>query len=67
MRKLILLLKQTICRHHFEVVMRKDLFFNLSGRQLYKKCKKCGKVTPYRFISNEEEAFLIASIKDNGS
>ena len=51
-------IRQFFCRHDFEVMKKKTLFCNLNGTQLYKRCKRCGKVIPYRFISNEEEALL---------
>lgn len=56
-------IRQFFCRHKWEIVKKSELFFNLNGLQLYKRCSKCGKVIPYRFISNEEEAFLYAMNK----
>ena len=56
-------IKQIFCRHTWEIVKKSGLFFNLNGLQLYKRCSKCGKVIPYKFISNEEEAFLYAMNK----
>lgn len=56
-------IRQIFCRHKWEIVRKCGILFNLNGLQLYKRCRKCGKVIPYRFISNEEEAFLYAMNK----
>lgn len=56
-------IRQIFCRHKWEIVRKCEILFNLNGLQLYKRCRKCGKVIPYRFISNEEEAFLYAMNK----
>jgi len=59
-----MIIKQFFCRHKWEIVKKCEIFSNLNGLQLYKRCSKCGKVIPYRFITNEEEAFLYASNKE---
>lgn len=40
-------LKQLFRKHDWEIVRKLSMFFSLNGEQLYKRCKKCGKVVEY--------------------
>jgi len=40
-------IKQLFCKHDWEVCRQNSMFYCISGEQLYKRCKKCGKVVEY--------------------
>ena len=40
-------LKRLFCKHDWEIVRKESMFYSLHGEQLYKRCKKCGKVVKY--------------------
>lgn len=46
-------LKSMFCKHDWEIVMKNELFFSLRGRQLYKRCNKCGKVKKWIYLEHE--------------
>lgn len=45
--KIIEEVKQAFCKHDYEVCRKVEPFCSLRGEQLYKRCRKCGKVIPY--------------------
>lgn len=50
--RVITFIKRLFCKHEYEVCRKNEPFACISGEQLYKRCKKCGKVKEwiwYRF------------------
>lgn len=50
-------LKQLFCKHDWEIVKKSSMFFSLKGEQLYKRCKKCGKVVEYIYQEYEGKGY----------
>lgn len=42
-------IRQLFCKHDYEICTKVSKFHCLSGEQLYKRCKKCGKVIEYMY------------------
>ena len=40
-------IRQIFCKHDYEICRKVEEFHSLNGEQLYKVCKKCGKVEKY--------------------
>ncbi len=58
MIKLILFkLKRLFCQHEWEVCIKVEPFACISGEQLYKRCKKCGKVKKWIYRQFEGEGY----------
>lgn len=59
-------INQLFCRHDYEICKKVQKFHCLGGEQLYKRCKKCGKVIKYKFVSNEEfySQYMPEEVKD---
>lgn len=53
MKRIKSFLKQLFCRHDFEICRQSGPFFSLGGEQLYKVCKRCGKVEKYIYREYE--------------
>lgn len=49
--------KRLFCKHDWEIVREKSMFFSLYGEQLYLRCKKCGKVVEYIFREYEGNGY----------
>lgn len=50
-------LKQLFCKHDWEIVRKTSMFCSLKGEQLYKRCKKCGKVVEYIYREYEGNGY----------
>lgn len=50
-------IKRLFCKHDYEIVRKSQMFASLRGEQLYKRCKKCGKVKPYIYREYEGGGF----------
>ena len=46
-------IKQLFCRHDWEIVKKVSKLYCIGGEQLYKRCKKCGKVVEYIYLKHE--------------
>ena len=44
----------TICNHDWEIYRKQEKFVSISGEQLYRRCKKCGKIEKYIYREFEE-------------
>ena len=53
MKKFKKIIKQLICKHEWDICRKSEPFFSIGGEQLYKVCKKCGKVEKYIYIEYE--------------
>ena len=51
------ILTRLFCRHEWEVCRKVELFSCISGEQLYKRCKKCGKVKKWIFREFEGSGY----------
>ena len=49
------IIKKLFCRHDWEICRKVERFAFISGEQLYRRCKKCGKVK--KFIYREFEGY----------
>lgn len=49
--------KRLFCKHDWEIVRKESAFFALGGIQLYKRCKKCGKVVEHIYLEYEGNGY----------
>lgn len=50
-------LKHLFCRHEWEICRKQERYASLHGEQLYKRCKKCGKVAEYIYRVYEDNGY----------
>lgn len=43
-KNLLKSIKQRFCNHEWELCKKVSMFSCISGEQIYRRCKKCGKV-----------------------
>lgn len=48
---------QMFCKHDYKIVRKYSLYQCNSGEQLYKQCKKCGKVSKWVFREYEGNGY----------
>lgn len=44
-----LFIKRLFCKHQWDICRKNEPFACISGEQLYRRCKKCGKVEKHIF------------------
>ena len=50
-------LKKLFCKHDWEICTKDAMFHSLRGEQLYRRCKKCGKVEEWIFREYEGNGY----------
>lgn len=49
--------KKLFCKHDWEIRRKVERFTCISGEQLYRRCKKCGKVGKYIYREYEGSGY----------